>query len=88
MIDTVTHVRMMPLLDRGRATLARYIHSLAPEERPIGDASLAIVCRADFVAHAALCLQHVEVNRVSLYVLCENGDVCALLSHLTWRRSL
>lgn len=86
MIDTVTHIRMLPLLERGRNRLIAYILSLAPEDRPIAGESLAVVCREDFIEHAAICLRHVENNGVSLYVLCENGDVCASVSRLTWRR--
>lgn len=87
MIDTVTQIRMLPLLERGRNRLAAYIESLMPEDRPIAGTSLAVVCREDFVQHTSLCLRHVEGNGVTLLILCENGDVCASISRLTWRRT-
>lgn len=86
MIDTVTQIRMLPLLERGRRRLADYIDSLEPVDRPIAGTSLAVVCREDFIKQTGLCLRHAETNGVTLLILCENGDVCASLSRLTWRR--
>lgn len=77
---------MRPLIERGRKRLREYLDAFDPMDRPIGGESLAVVDEADFFANVALCMRHVTVNERPLYILCENGDLCALLSPLTWRR--
>lgn len=77
---------MQPLIKRGRARLRAYLESFDPIDRPIGGDTLTIVDEHDFVDHVALCMAHVSINGKPLYILCANGDLCALLSPLTWRR--
>jgi hypothetical protein len=84
--DPLVEARMRPLIERGRARLRQYLSTFDPYERPIGGESLNVVDEGDFCAHVVLCMRHVTVNERPLYILCANGDLCALLSPLTWRR--
>lgn len=71
---------MARIIMRGRDKYRAQIARLPLEQQPIGGASINVVLRKDFLFHAATCLDHVELNGITLYILCENGDLCALLS--------
>jgi hypothetical protein len=74
---------MVPMIARGRAALVARFACFPEAQRPIGAGSLNIVLERDFLFHAATCIAHVTRNGASLYILCDDGDVCALLSPFT-----
>lgn len=77
---------MQALIARGRE--AHHTHlkaAFTKATRPMGSEDLIVITRADFVAHADLCLEYVVVHR-SLYVLGRDGSIVALMCrHKTLR---
>lgn len=77
---------MLPLLDRGRAALVRYIESRVEidafrRQVLLGTAtSLSVVTEADFDANAGLCIRHVKHNGVTTHILDEAGGLCVVLA--------
>lgn len=83
-VDAEVARKMAVLVARGREALAVYIEGLPLDEQPLGGRravpqDFPVVTRADYVAFADLCLEHVITNGVCLHVLCENGAIGAVL---------
>lgn len=80
-----TALRMLPLFERGRAALKAYIARYPPFDRPVLG-NMNVITRADFVANADLCLQHIERNDATAHVLYESGAICILVQkrQTTW----
>lgn len=77
---------MAPLLDRGRASFAAYLEALPSASRPIGGATMRIVCEEDFVANVALIMRFIHQARATVYVLDADNDLALMTAPFTWRR--
>ncbi len=88
--DAATAARMVPLLHRGREALRRHIAALPVEAQPMGGTEAArsvfVVTAEDFARHPLLCLRHAVVNGAPTHILCEGGELCALLARHRKRR--
>lgn len=83
-IDPIVAERMRPLIERGRARLRAYHDTFDLLDRPIGGETMNVIEEGDFMANVVLCLRHVTVNGVTLYVLCPTGEPCVIAS--PWRK--
>lgn len=81
--DPLVADRIRPLIERGRQRLREYHATFEFIDRPIGGETLNCIEEGDFMANVALCLRHVAVNGVTLYILSPSGKPLVLAT--PWR---
>lgn len=81
--DPAAALDMVPLFHRGRCALAAYVDALPTWAQPLGGARsvahMDVVTAADFDTHARLIRTHVWANMCMVHVLCEEGQLCAIV---------
>lgn len=77
---------MEAMLERGRAAFAAYLAALPPAARPIGGATMRIICEVDFLENVRDVMAFVHEQRATVYLLDASNDLAVLMSPFSWRR--